>query len=192
VGDEHGHGLLDQPRPAVTAGVVGDLLVDETGEHRRPQVHVPRLRDAAERQALPRRVERAHRRRERLGRRCEIPDRALEEQLIASDIIRAELDETAGGRHQQRARIGHVERLRHAIGELGGRPAEHGVVDRVLRIEVGVHSWRRDAGPSGKLTQRQRRKPLRVHELPGGVHDRVASGTTSRFTPVDRRQCLSH
>src|SRR5215207_4753476 len=43
VGEEHGHDLFDEPAPPVTARVVGDLLVDQPGHQRGPDVPVRRV-----------------------------------------------------------------------------------------------------------------------------------------------------
>ncbi len=54
--EEHGHGLLDKKSPPLPAGIVGDLLVNETGRQRGPQVDVPLIGDAVEGKPLPRSV----------------------------------------------------------------------------------------------------------------------------------------
>ena len=52
VGKEHAHDVVDQPGPPVTAGVVGDLLVDQSGQQGRPHVNVPGVAYAVARQLL--------------------------------------------------------------------------------------------------------------------------------------------
>ena len=68
----------------------------------------------------------------------EAGDRALEQQLVAG-ARRAVQNSTKRRTPAASSVAGIVGVVRrgHPVGELGGRPAEHGVVDRVLRLEVG-------------------------------------------------------
>src|SRR5262249_46003718 len=93
VGEVHVDGVVDEIAPSRAVGVVGDLLVAEARRQGGPEVDVARLGDAVGRETLPRSVECTHGRRERLGRRFEARDRALEQQLVARRVRGAELHE---------------------------------------------------------------------------------------------------
>src|SRR5258708_4999390 len=96
----HPHGFLCQPAPSIATGVVGDLLVNETAEPRRPQVEMSCLSKAVQRQAFPCSVERSDRRGVGLGRWLEMRNRALEQQLVSVDVTCAELNKTMRLGHQ--------------------------------------------------------------------------------------------
>ena len=81
----------------------------------------------------------------------------MEQQLVARRIGGAEIEEPLGARSEELMRGRLVVRLVHPLGELGGRLAEHGVVDGVLRFKVGVHGRRGDAHAAGQVSQRQTR-----------------------------------
>lgn len=109
------------------------------------------LGDAVEGQQLPGPSQGTHRGCVGLGRRFEPREGALEQQLVASRFSGAEIEEPTNARSEKLMRGRFVVRLAHPLGELGGRLAEHGVVDRVLRAEVGVHSRRCDARAAGQV-----------------------------------------
>jgi hypothetical protein len=110
---------------------------------------VLRFGDAVEGQQFAGASQRAHRGSVGLWRRFEPWNGALEKQLVARRIGGAEIEEPLGARSEKLGR-GHLAvRLGHPFGELGGRLAEHGVVDGVLRLKVGVHSRRGDARAAG-------------------------------------------
>ena len=88
--EKHGDGFFDQACPSIAAGIVGDLLVDETTEHRRPQIQMPGLCDADESETLPRRVESSNRRCIGRNRWFEPRDRPLKKQLIPGTVVGAE------------------------------------------------------------------------------------------------------
>ena len=90
---EHLDGVVDQPDPAVAAGVVGQLLVGEAGAEGGEQVERLGVGDAAPREQLADLGQVGLGDRERLGRGLEAGDRALEQQLVAGEVGRAELDE---------------------------------------------------------------------------------------------------
>jgi hypothetical protein len=48
MGEEHGHGFVDETEPPIPAGIVGDLLVDQAGRQRGPHIEVPRRSDPVE------------------------------------------------------------------------------------------------------------------------------------------------
>lgn len=75
----------------------------------------------------------------------------MEEQLIARNITRAELDKAADVRQEQSRRISFLEWLGHPVGELCSRLPEHGVVNVVLGIEIGIDGRSGDARPAGEV-----------------------------------------
>lgn len=92
--DEHANRLVGQPNPAVAARIVGDLLVDQTGDQGGEQVQVPLFTDTDGSELLAGVAQCGDRRRVRLRRRSEARDRMLEQQLVAGDVRGAELEET--------------------------------------------------------------------------------------------------
>jgi hypothetical protein len=91
----------------------------------------------------------------RLGRRFETRERALEQQLVARRVGGAEVEEPPDARLEELAWAGVRVRLGHSFGELGGGLAKHGVVDGVLRVEVGVHGRWGDPCAARQVSQRQ-------------------------------------
>ena len=67
VREEHADHVVNQPGPAVSAGIVGNLLVDETGHQRGPHVEVSGVVDAGLFEPLTGDVEGADGRRVGLG-----------------------------------------------------------------------------------------------------------------------------
>ena len=103
VRQEHRDGLVYKARPSLSARVVRDLLAHEAGHKRREQVDMTRLADSVEPEPLPGLVQGAHRRRVGLRCRLETGQGALEEELVAHRIARAELAKASHTRHEQRA-----------------------------------------------------------------------------------------
>jgi hypothetical protein len=110
---------------------------------------VLRFGDAVEGQQFARASQSAHRGCVGLWRRFEPREGALEQQLVARRIGGAEIAEPLGARSEKLARGHFAVRLGHPLGELGGRLAEHGVVDGVLGFKVGVHGRRGNARAAG-------------------------------------------
>src|SRR4051794_30401947 len=104
--EEHVDGGVGETRPPVAAGIVGELLIDEPGADRRPEVDHAGIVDPDLLEPFARAVEGADRRCVRFGGRLEAGDRPLEQQLVASRIGHAELDEPHEAGAEQVARFG--------------------------------------------------------------------------------------
>jgi len=114
----------------------------------------------------------------------------LEQQLVTSDVGRAEVEETLRVGQQDLARVVGVDRLGRAVYEARGSLAEHRVEDGVLRLEVRVHGGRRDPHPSRQFTQRQCGQAVLAHHLPRGRQDGGSRGLTACLTPTDSSRFL--
>jgi len=153
---------------------------------------VLRLGDAVEGQQVPGPSQGTDRGCVGLGRRFEPREGALEQQLVAHRFGGAEVKEPPDARVEKLARGLFVVGLVHPFSELGGRLAEHGVVDGVLRVKVGIHGRRGDARAAGQVSQRQTDETLPSHQFPGGVEDRVTCRAPACFPPVRRLGQLYH
>ena len=127
-----------------------------------------------------------------LGRRFKPRERALEQQLVARRVSGAKVEEAADAGLEKLPRALVVVLFVHLVGELSGRLAEHGIVNGVLRVEVGVHGGRRDPGAAGQVSQRQTGQALLAHQCPSGNEDRIACRLSARFAPVRPCSWLYH
>jgi hypothetical protein len=191
VGQQHVARAIDERGPSGPARVVGDLLVAQAGQRRRPQVErrLVVYPDVSQLPAHPLVV--LDRDGVALRRRCESRDRALEEQLIADGVAAAELDEGARPRPRPGDRIGGEGVVAdggvHVGGELPIRLEEHGVEDLVLRGEVGVDRLGPHADPFAEIAHGQPGETVLPDELPGGGDDLALGLLPARCPPVDVR-----
>jgi hypothetical protein len=79
----------------------------------------------------------------------------LEQQLVARRVSGTKVEEPPDGLLKKLAWACVMVGLVHSFGELGGRLAEHGIVDGILRVEVGVNGRRGNPRAAGQVSQRQ-------------------------------------
>ena len=93
--------------------------------------------------------------------------------MVPGHVSDAELDEAMHpGAEDHPVVVGLVGRG-HDVDELGGGAGEHGVVDRVLRLEVGVDGRGADARPLGEIADREPGESFISHEPPRRIDDRL-------------------
>ena len=168
--------------PAVAARVVGDLLVDQagapapsTGPGDRASV-TPQ--DASISRARPAPAPPAHRTPATARSRAGCAGTA-----IGSEQRRSGRTRRSGGPNAQSlSRIGAVVGLGHPVCELRGGLSEHGVVDGVLRGEVGVDGGRRDP------TRRARSRS----DNPARPSSRTSAHAATMASRADRRGPARH
>ena len=99
---EHLDRAVDEADPAIATGVVRDLLIGEPGAERGEQVERFGVADAQRREVRPELGQVVLGDLERLGRRLEPRERALEQQLVSREVSSAELDEVVDDRLERR------------------------------------------------------------------------------------------
>src|ERR1035437_10840849 len=167
VGEEHVDRLIDQSGPTIPSGIIRDLLVDQSRDQRGPQIEVPCFGAPIQGQQLLGVGQGTDCRRIRLWRWLESGERALEQELVSGRIADTELDEAAYIACEQGSRVVTVNRFGHPVGELRGGLAEHGVVDGLLRLEVGVNRWRGDGGLARQIPEGQTCEAYFAYQRPG-------------------------
>jgi hypothetical protein len=129
---EHGDDVVNQSDPPISAGIVGNLLINKTGHQRGPQIHMSWVSDAGALEPLPGAVESADSRGVRLRGGTETWNQMLEQQLVPGHVRGTEGREAAGMGHQLLVRSSAFDGLGIAALEAFGSLAEHSVEDGVL------------------------------------------------------------
>ena len=104
----------------------------------------------------------------------------LEEQLVASHIRHAELDEVLCICHEVFVGVTLVDQFGLAFGKALGGFAEHRVEDGVLGVEVRVDGRCRDARLPRQVTQRQSSQAVGADHLPRRCKDGGSRGLAAR------------
>ncbi len=185
LGEEHREHPVGEAGPPIAAGIVGGLLVGEAGDERREQVDVPLCGDARRRELRAHELVELDRDRIRVRRGLEARDLALKHQDVAHDVLGHELEEHAGEIDNCFADVlGGRERLR-AFDQRAVAGLEHGVVQRVLRLEVRVERGLTQVDQVGELAERDAAQSVAVGQRPGRGEDllplRLASPCSSIY-----------
>ncbi len=178
----------DEVPPPGPAGVVGQLLRGHTRQDRGPQVHRRGVDDAPADERLGAAAVHVHGDLPTLRRRLETGDGAQEQQLEPGRVRGGEVHEGERRRGAQFDQVVGVGRAgRHVRPEGLVALSVHGVVDVVLRAEVGVQRRRRHPDGGGEIPERDAGEAEAACHLPRGLDDLGAGRLVPRSSAVDPR-----
>src|SRR5215211_7516405 len=187
VSEEHVEGVVEEAVPAVTARVVGDLLIDQPGDKAGEQVEVAGVRSPRLDERLSVDLEALDRRGIRLRRRLEVGNRALEQQLVPGWVLETEVDELPATGAKVGPNVAGARRASAQFEVLPASLAEQSVVDGVFGLEVRVQRLGPHPHLLAQIPQRQAGDPVLADELPRRLEDLRPGGLTAFGPPVSHR-----
>ena len=175
---------VEMTGPTVAAGVIARLRLHQAGDHGHDAVDVALFGDAGLVDQLVGASQHILGEDVGLGRRRESRHVALEEQLVPRRVLERERDELSHELLQGGARVaGELDSV-EPVQQLPIAVGEHGVVQRQLRIEVGVERGLAHPHLTGQRVQRHPGDPVLAGELPRRLDDRGHLGLSTLRDPV--------